>query len=221
MAESYFEFLSGGKGCFRQGGLTYYWRLGKLCIRKSKNEDCSGDKWVRTPKRAVVNDRFLGMRQSAALVRIVFEDLPHWKVAAQTYGAIGQTSDNYMHTVNSKYVGKSGNVTNFKHYAVCRGVLPLPPDMALTCTGKRLKLTWTCTHDDSSAHGLDRLYVALIYDNMPDSLLQVEHVEVCRSAECVEFDVDSSPGGKVHVYPFFGSEDNSAFSNNEYFSMEL
>lgn len=80
---------------FRVGGITYYYRLGKLqaCpskritlkkkIRKDENGNIIPD---RTPKQRKNNTKFTFARYMFAFIRKRFGDLPVWKIAAAQRG---------------------------------------------------------------------------------------------------------------------------------------
>ena len=87
---------------FRVGGITYYYRLGKLqaCpskritlkkkIRKDENGNIIPD---RTPKQRKNNTKFTFARYMFAFIRKRFGDLPVWKIAAAQRG---MTDDNLI-----------------------------------------------------------------------------------------------------------------------------
>ncbi|WP_288633444.1 hypothetical protein [uncultured Butyricimonas sp.] len=117
---------------FRVGGITYYYRLGKLqacpskrsTFKKRKRKDKDGNIIPdRTPKQRKNNIKFTFARYLFAYLHECFGDLPVWKIAAAQRG---MTDDNLMQSVNYKYLDDEGQLLDMEGFQISLGPSPCP-----------------------------------------------------------------------------------------------
>lgn len=154
---------------FRVGGITYYYRLGKLqaCpskritlkkkIRKDENGNIIPD---RTPKQRKNNTKFTFARYMFAFIRKRFGDLPVWKIAAAQRG---MTDDNLIQSTNYKYLDEKGKILDMEGFQVSLGPLALPLNLRATRDGTLVTITWDDLRDEPSAAPTDRMMVGIFY----------------------------------------------------------
>ena len=182
---------------FRVGGITYYYRLGKLqaCpskritlkkkIRKDENGNIIPD---RTPKQRKNNTKFTFARYMFAFIRKRFGDLPVWKIAAAQRG---MTDDNLIQSTNYKYLDEKGKILDMEGFQVSLGPLALPLNLRATRNGTLVSITW-----DDPRFTLEKETGATRRDGKCEIILRDDDGEVC-------------------IHPFFARADNTAFSEDK------
>lgn len=209
------------KKCVRGDTTTLYWRLGTPVIRRRRNRNVSGKKWKRTPKRLLAVNKFTSGKRLIAAFQYVMGALSSWQRAARLYGANGQTGENLFFSRNYGYCAADGSgVEDFRHFKLSEGQLLLPPGIRLSREGNRCTLEWEVQEEQALALSGDLVHVGIIYDSEPDGLSLADVHGACRADGKVSFTIDEKYGTRVHLYPFFGREDNTDFSDSDYFESE-
>lgn len=211
---------------FRAGGLTYYYRLGKLQVCNSKRPSLKAKKKdedgniipSRTPKQQKNSTKFQGARKLFAAYRRRTHNLPIWKIAAEK---LGMTADNLLHHTNYKYLGPDGGILDIEEFKVSVGGLALPFNMKATREGKRITLTWTDDRNDTESAPTDKLMVAILYKEPRRryGLTFFDKTESTRGDGHAVIYLPKSGGGDICVHPFFAREDLSAFSDDKHFML--
>ena len=177
---------------FRVGGITYYYRLGKLQACPSKRI---------TLKKKIRKDEN-GKR---------FGDLPVWKIAAAQRG---MTDDNLIQSTNYKYLDEKGKILDMEGFQVSLGPLALPLNLRATRNGTLVSITWDDPRDEPSAAPTDRMMVGIFYADYRDTFtLEKETGTTRRDGKCEIILRDDD--GEVCIHPFFARADNTAFSEDK------
>ena len=205
---------------FRVGGITYYYRLGKLqacpsrrsTLRKKKKKDKDGNIIPdRTPKQRKNNIKFTFARYMFAFIREGFGDLPVWKIAAAQRG---MTDDNLIHSTNYRYLDEKGEILDMEGFQVSLGPLALPINLRATRNSTLVTITWDDSRDNPSAAPTDRMMVGIFYANYRDTFtLEKETGATRRDGKC-EITLRNDDG-EVCIHPFFARADNTAFSEDK------
>ena len=205
---------------FRVGGITYYYRLGKLqaCpskritlkkkIRKDENGNIIPD---RTPKQRKNNTKFTFARYMFAFIRKRFGDLPVWKIAAAQRG---MTDDNLIQLTKYTYRDENGKILDMEGFQVSLGPLALPLNLRATRDGTLVTITWDDLRDEPSAAPTDRMMVGIFYADYRNTFtLEKETGATRRDGKCEITLRDDD--GEVCIHPFFARADNTAFSEDK------
>lgn len=200
---------------------TLYWRLGNPVIRKRRNRNVSGKKWKHTPKRVEAINKFTTGRRLTAAFLLVLGEVSPWRRAARLSGANGQTGENFFFSRNHGYLSADGKIADFPHFRLSLGRLLSSPGIRLSREGYTVTLEWDATGEQPLASPDDLLHVGIIYDPEPDCLELADTSGTRRKDGKLVLTLDPARGTRVHLYPFFGREDNSDFSDNDYFTCEI
>ena len=200
---------------------TLYWRLGTPVIRKSRNRNVSGKKWKRTPKREQAICKFTSGKRLITAFQYVLGALSPWLRAARLYGTCGQTGENLFFSRNHGYFSADGSgVEDFRHFKLSLGQLLLPAGLRLTREGNTCTLEWEVQEEQLLASPDDLLHVGFIREDEPDGLTLVDLNRVRRGDGKAVFTLDGGQECRIHLYPFFGREDNTEYSDSDYFKCE-
>ena len=209
---------------FRVGGITYYYRLGKLqaCLskrptfKKRKRKDKDGNIIPdRTPKQRKNNTKFTYARYPFAFLRKSFGDLPVWKIAAAQRG---MTDDNLMQSINYKYLDDEGQILDLEGFRISLGSLSLPINLRATRHGTQVFITWNDLRDEPSAASTDRMLVGIFYANDRKTFTLEKETGATRKDGKCEITLQEDDG-EVFIHPFFARADNTAFSENKAFRL--
>lgn len=208
--------LSGVKK-YHWNNTVFYLRLGRVAQRQLSPSK-STKEWRRTEKRAKANNNFAGMRILSSHMKDVYEGLPVWEHATKFRTNNTMTADNYRHKVNHAYVNEFGEVIDHKHLVVSDGSLVLPLNMTMVRKDNMITLTWEDHRDTPSAKESDIPHAIVIGSHRNDALMLVHRTTpATRGSGTVTFKVNAREKENLHIYPFFGNDENEAFSPNEYF----
>lgn len=202
----------------RIDGLTFYLRMGQLCCQESQRERVSGRKWQKTEARERTKLFFMAMRWVCSQMKEALGDLPVWRVARQLY-APRMSADNYMHSVLSPYYNVRGWVQDFENLTVSVGELAPARGMKAAWVDGQVTLTWEFEAGMPHAEGTDVLHVLLVREWAAGIPVLVKGLEARRRDGVVSFPFEFNKAGVLHVYPFWGREDETAFSRNVHFAL--
>lgn len=209
------------KKCMHGDTTTLYWRLGNPVLRRRKNRNAAGSDWNRTPGRERAVNKFTATKRLVSSFLFVLGECSSWRRAARLFGRNGQTGENFFFSRVHAYIAADGSgVEDFCHFKLAAGRLPLPPGLRLTREGNSCTLEWEVGEEQPVALAGDLLRVGIIYDAEPDGLSLANTGGARRSDGKAFFSLDPGRGTRVHLYPYFSREDNSDFSDNDYFESE-
>ena len=192
--------MDGSRKCWRVNGITYYWRNGQLICRTSKNEkraprkDENGKELpLRSPAQEKSSSVFSEAQAMTKAYFLAHGHLLIWVVAPKTKP--GQSSwALHRHLNKAAYVPDEG-VRYF------------------------VTLEWEDDRDHPAAAAGDLLFVGYFHGGYPRSPLLVPATGATRGEQRAEFDIpplDQPDGGVLHLYPFFGRADKSAYAGSYY-----
>ena len=210
---------------FRVGGITYYYRLGKLqaCTskrstskkgRRRKDEDGNIIPY-RTPKQRKNNIKFTFARYLFTFLHECFGDLPVWKIAAARRG---MTGENLMQSINYKYLDDVGQILDLEGIQISLGPLALPIDLQVTRHGTRVTITWNDSRDEPSAAQTDRVMVGIFYAEDRETFTLEKETGATRADGTCEITLQEDDE-EVYIHPFFARVDNTAFSESKGFRL--
>ena len=209
------------KKCVHGDTTTLYWRLGNPVLRRRKNRNAAGSDWNRTPGRERAVNKFTATKRLVGSFLFVLGECSSWRRAARLFGRNGQTGENFFFSrVHACIAADGSGVEDFRHFKLAAGRLPLPPGLRLTREGNSCTLEWEVGEEQPVALAGDLLRVGIIYDAEPDGLSLANTGGARRSDGKAFFSLDPGRGTRVHLYPYFSREDNSDFSDNDYFESE-
>ena len=200
------------------GDRVVFWRLGKLVSRKvmpksRKQKKAWKKKHPGTPNQLNARKNFTTNRQLAAHMTRQLRPLGVWRRAVEIYKPEGMNADNYLYHKNAHCMER-GQFKKFRPLIVSLGDLDLPGRMECSHEGNRVTLRWLAEEPAT-----DRLHVAIIHEDTPDSLLIVQTGDARRGDGSFSFDI-APHAAPSHIYPFFGSDNNGDFTGNDYFTIE-
>ena len=210
-----------GKKTVRGTTTTLYWRLGNLVIRRRRNRNVSGKKWKRTPSREQAINKFTNGKRLVTAFLLELGDVSPWRRAARLYGKNGQTGENFFFSRVHGYLPADGKIQDFAHFRLSEGQLLLSPGMRLSREGCTVTLEWDATGKHSLASPDDWLHVGVVHESEANGLILADTGGARRGDGKAVFTLDPARGTRVRLYPFFGREDNSEFSANDYFTREI
>lgn len=195
-------------------GLYAYTRMGKNILRKSP-----GKRKKSSEGQEVCMNSFSLMSMTYSYVKRVLE-LPIWKLAGKEYG---KTANNYFSHVNKGIFDKNGKVRDHDELVLSEGTLLNPSGMTIEQTGDTTyKINWTPESEGKTGAEDDRLMVLVYKDETEEghyfSILWAENTNGTRAEGTGTFTIPPVMGKEnLHVYCFFGSPDDSAYSRSKHF----
>ncbi len=219
-----FPPMDGSRKCWRVNGITYYWRNGQLICRTSKNEKRTSRKdenGKELPLRSPAQEKSSSVFSEAqAMTKAYFLAHGHlliWVVAPKTKP--GQSSwALHRHLNKAAYIPDEG-VRYFNSYRFSHGILEFPDNFTVRREGWHITLEWEDDRDQPAAAAGDLLFVGYFHEGYPRSPLLVPVTGATRGEQRAEFDIpplDQPDGGALHLYPFFGRADKSAYAGSYY-----
>lgn len=203
----------------RLDGVTFYKRMGRVCAQPSKRPACSGKNWELTEMRSISRLRFTAMRSVTEYVLEVYGDLPVWREGARRY-APRLTAGNYAHRVLAPYFDERGRVCDFENFRASVGEVTPAAGMSCEYADGRVTLRWDAGRSAAGARPTDRLHVVHVSESSPGHIGRAWTLTATRADGFAAFDVPLRPGERLHVYPFFSTEDLSGFSPSRHFAVE-
>lgn len=203
----------------RLDGVTFYKRMGRVCAQPSKRPACSGKNWELTEMRSLSRLRFTAMRSVTEYVLEVYGDLPVWREGARRY-APRLTAGNYAHRVLAPYFDERGRVCDFENFRASVGEVTPAAGMSCEYADGRVTLRWDAGRSAAGARPTDRLHVVHVSESSPGHIGRAWTLTATRADGFAAFDVPLRPGERLHVYPFFSTEDLSGFSPSRHFAVE-
>lgn len=120
---------------------------------------------------------------------------------------IGTTACGYnlFFKENIKQVGAANKIENFGLFKICKGVLPLPEEIAVAMeAGQKIIMEWD-TASDHSQRRSDCLQFAAYQPALAKGprIQMIESTQVCRKEGHYEFQISDSLERPVYFYAFF------------------
>ncbi|MCB6971342.1 MULTISPECIES: hypothetical protein [Butyricimonas] len=202
----------------RRGNVIYYERAGRLYMRryaipgKKRKWETEG----RSPGQKAAVARFKAVQMFyAEYAKQVSPEV--WRCVAK---ARGKMAPNLFNSMNFNCFDGEGKMVDFEGFRFTEGVLALPREIRIVREGKRFRVTWREERDWSTAARGDVMQVGVLYDNLVRSPRLALEVTGRRGDLRGEFVLNESIGGSAHVYIFFASAGNTAFSPSWYLRVE-
>lgn len=199
------------------GNLIYYVMNGKQYVRraaipgKKRKVETEGI----SPQHQQQINRFSIVQSYYSFFRVYVSD-KIWKTAAPL---VQSRPHNLFHRVNSPCFNGQGELIDFATFRFSFGELQLPRNISIERDGDHYVVTWEEERTGALAAADDRLYIGIIYDAKPGAPRLIKEVSGKRGDMRGTFRPDKNDAGTMHVYCFFGREDETAFSESLYFKM--
>ncbi|MFA8434682.1 MAG: DUF6266 family protein [Marinifilaceae bacterium] len=139
---------------------------------------------------------------------------PVWNLAS------GQmTGYNLFVKTNMPAFDSEGQLVNYSEFHASVGSLPLPSELSVqddTDVVSGIELSWNDESANGIGHADDKLHLLVIKGDQ----VQVVHPSAIRSDQTVEVTLPVAPG-EIQVYAFFGDDEGSQYSTDQYGSVTL
>lgn len=197
------------------GNLVYYVMDGKQYVRraaipgKKRKSEVNGVH----PEHNKIMTRFSIVQSYYSFFKsYVSESI--WKTAGQYAHS---RPNNLFHHMNSPCFNGQGELIDFATFRFSFGELQLPRNISIEREDDHFVVTWEDERSGALAAADDRLYIGMIYDAKPGAPRLIKEVSGKRGDMRGTFRPDKNDAGTMHVYCFFGREDETAFSESLYF----
>lgn len=203
----------------RRGNVIYYELNGRLYMRR----------YAIPGKQRKWETEGLSPRQYAAVARFKAVQMFYAEYAKQVSPEVwralarvrGKMAPNLFNSMNFNCFDERGEMVDFEGFRFTEGTLALPREIRIVREGNRFRVTWQEERDWSSAARDDVMQVGVLYDNLVRSPRLALEVTGRRGDLWGEFMLNELMVGNAHVYIFFASADNTAFSPSWYSRVEL
>jgi len=195
--------------------LVFYQRNGVNYIRSKP----SSYRDAKTEKQLAVRGRFTGCNRFYDHIKAdVFRQV--WKTVAS---GTGKNAKNLFVQHNMYAFGKDKEVIDYGRLCFSSGLLPLPDRIQIERHNNHdYLLQWEYDAEKAIGAPNDRLYIVELRPvKQPDDLLEnytvvFHETGVCRSEKKASFSTSSGFNDQIHLFCFWGNEQNSVFSGSYY-----
>ena len=209
------EDLHKGLVSGKMGNLVYYVMNGKQYIRrvaipgKKRKSEINGIH----PKHKGMMTRFAYIQSYYSFFKSSVSEMI-WKMAGQ---AEHSRADNLFHRINNGCFTGEGKLVDFTTFRFSYGELQLPRNIVIEKEDDIFRVSWEDEREGRCASAEDRLYIGVIYEQLPGAPRWAQNVTGKRGDMKGTFRLDNTQQGVAHVYCFFGREDETAYSESFYF----
>lgn len=197
----------------KEGDYTYYLYGGKIRKCKSKR----GPKRSRTEQELQSSNCFTEARKMWTVYRRAIGALPIWRIMARETGI--SKSDSAFHSINSGCFRPGEGVWAFQTFRFSAGSLNAPVISGAERNGWSVTLRWENDRDTPKARASDQVFVGYFYDTLRRSPQLIHNSITCRGDGKITVEippVNQPEGTPLHLYLFFGTEEQDRFSPSEY-----